>query len=80
MIIPKKKRKKKKNINNDEDDEEDDYKKVDIRKTKEDLIIIENLLENPEFQAKNEEDKRELLKLMNQIKEATSNMEVKLNR
>ena len=42
------------NINNDE---EDDYKKVDIRKTKEDLIIIENLLENPEFQAKNEEDK-----------------------
>ena len=65
------------NINNDE---EDDYKKVDIRKTKEDLIIIENLLENPEFQAKNEEDKRELLKLMNQIKEATSNMEVKLNR
>jgi len=65
------------NINNDE---EDDYKKIDIRKTKEDLIIIENLLENPEFQAKNEEDKRELLKLMNQIKEATSNMEVKLNR
>ena len=65
------------NINNDE---EDDYKKVDIRKTKEDLIIIENLLENPEFQAKNEEDKRELLKLMNQIKEATSNIEVKLNR
>ena len=65
------------NINNDE---EDDYKKIDIRKTKEDLIIIENLLENPEFQAKNEEDKRELLKLMNQIKEARSNMEVKLNR
>ena len=65
------------NINNDE---EYDYKKIDIRKTKEDLIIIENLLENPEFQAKNEEDKRELLKLMNQIKEATSNMEVKLNR
>ena len=65
------------NINNDE---EDDYKKIDIRKTKEDLIIIENLLENPEFKAKNEEGKRELLKLMNQIKEATSNMEVKLNR
>ena len=52
-----------------------------MRKTKEDLVIIENLLEkSPEFQAKNEEEKRKILKLVNQIKEATSNMEVKLNR
>ena len=40
-----KKEKKEININNDEDDEEDDYKKLDIRKTKENLVIIENLFE-----------------------------------
>ena len=65
------------NINNDE---EDDYKKIDIRKTKEDLVKIENLLEkSPEFQAKNEEEKRKLLKLVNQSIEAMGNIEVELN-
>ena len=58
-----KKEKKEININDDEDDEEDDYKKIDIRKTKEDLVKIENLLvKSPEFQAKNEEEKRKILK------------------
>ena len=71
-----KEEKKEININNDE---EDDYKKIDIRKTKEDLIIIENLLENPEFQAKNEEDKRNIVKIVNQSIEAMGNIEVELN-
>ena len=71
-----KEEKKEININNDE---EDDYKKIDIRKTKEDLIIIENLLENPEFQAKNEEDKRKIVKIVNQSIEAMGNIEVELN-
>ena len=76
-----KKEKKEININNDdEDDEEDDYKKIDIRKTKEDLVIIENLLEkSPEFQAKNEEVKRKIVKIVNQSIEAMGNIEVELN-
>ena len=64
---------------NDEDNNLN--KKIDIRKTKEDIAIIENLLEkSEEFKAKKEEEKRNIVKMVNQTKEYMNNIEVELNR
>lgn len=72
------------NINNEEEIEENLYENVDVRKTMENdqknITIIYDLLNNEEIKAKKEEEKREIIKLKNQLMEMWNHIEVELNQ
>lgn len=79
----------KNNINNDEEEEEieiDDslYENVDVRQTmvndKKNIVIIQNLLNNAELQAKKEEEKRQIEKFLSQLTEMYNKIEIELNK
>ncbi len=74
-------------INNDDEEEEDEeeiYARIDVKKTmrndQKNITIIKNLLENEELKAKRDEEKRELIKIKNQLDDLWNNIEVELNK
>lgn len=75
------------NINSkSNEDEVDDslYENVDVVKTmkndQKNIEIIQNLLDSEELKAEKEEEKREIVKLKNQLLETWNNIEVELNQ
>ena len=74
-------------INNEDEKYEIDekaFEKVDVVKTmkndQKNIKIIYNLLENEEVKAKRDEEKREIIKLKNQLDDVLKSIEVELNR
>ena len=76
------------NVINKEDEkyeiDEKAFEKVDVVKTmkndQKNIKIIYNLLENEEVKAKRDEEKREIIKLKNQLDDVLKSIEVELNR
>ena len=74
-------------INNEDEKYEIDekaFEKVDVVKTmkndQKNIKIIYNLLENEEVKAKRDEEKRDIIKLKNQLDDVLKSIEVELNR
>ena len=76
------------NVINKEDEkyeiDEKAFEKVDVVKTmkndQKNIKIIYNLLENEEVKAKRDEEKRDIIKLKNQLDDVLKSIEVELNR
>ena len=60
------------------------YENVDVRQTmlndKKNIVIIQNLLNNAELQAKKEEEKRQIAKFLSQLSEMYNKIEIELNQ
>ena len=77
------------NIEYEEDEEEDEKEnkknleemsdKEIMENDRKTIILIENLLDDPEFKKKNKKDLKELVKIKNDIKDIQNQIEVKLN-
>ena len=70
----------------DEEEEEEDQKNVEdmtdkeiMENDKKAILMVENLLDDPDFKAKNKEDLKQIFKIKNDIKDIQNAIDVQLN-
>ena len=51
-----------------------------MERDKQTIVLVQDLLNDAEFKAKKKEDKKEIMKIKNQLKDIINNMEVELNK